>query len=100
MVFFFSHLFIVAPLELLHSWLLSSSQRGQFGQERYEKDDFQRQVRAKFMTLMDEDKVSSPSAVRTYTVLCTLEAFRQIVLKDVEVSLARRGCTPNIYFVR
>lgn len=32
--------------------------RGQFGQERYEKDDFQRQVRAKFMTLMDEDKAS------------------------------------------
>lgn len=32
-------------------------QRGQFGEERYEKEEFQRAVRATFLALMDEDKV-------------------------------------------
>lgn len=32
-------------------------ERGQFGEERYEKEDFQRQVRAKFDELMNESTV-------------------------------------------
>lgn len=32
-------------------------QRGQFGEERYEKEEFQRTVRATFLALMEEDKV-------------------------------------------
>ena len=32
-------------------------QRGQFGEERYEKEEFQKRVRATFLALMEEDKV-------------------------------------------
>ncbi|CAB1109888.1 unnamed protein product [Ectocarpus sp. CCAP 1310/34] len=32
--------------------------RGQFGEERYEKEEFQRTVRATFLALMEEDKAS------------------------------------------
>ncbi len=32
-------------------------QRGQFGEERYEKEEFQRTVRSTFLSLMEEDKV-------------------------------------------
>lgn len=34
-------------------------QRGQFGEERYEKKEFQRAVRATFLALMEEDKVGA-----------------------------------------
>lgn len=37
--------------------LMAVFQRGQFGEERYEKEEFQRTVRATFLALMEEDKV-------------------------------------------
>lgn len=36
---------------------VDETQRGQFGEERYEKAEFQRTVRATFLALMEEDKV-------------------------------------------
>lgn len=36
---------------------MTTPQRGHFGQERYEKEEFQRTVRATFLALMEEDKV-------------------------------------------
>lgn len=38
-------------------YLVLLPQRGQFGEERYEKAEFQRTVRATFLALMEEDKV-------------------------------------------
>lgn len=46
------------------SWLTVAFQRGQFGEERYEKEEFQRTVRATFLALMEEDKVF------LFTVFC------------------------------
>lgn len=50
------------PLSLVRGAFVSAeSQRGQFGEERYEKEEFQRKVRATFLALMEEDKVRGPT---------------------------------------
>lgn len=42
--------------------IVDNTQRGQFGEERYEKEEFQRTVRATFLALMEEDKVCVSSS--------------------------------------
>lgn len=63
------------------SWLTDVFQRGQFGEERYEKEEFQRTVRATFLALMEEDKVFFMSNICGVFVFCvSLEPCPFLVL--------------------
>jgi dTMP kinase len=56
----------------------AAAKRGNFGEERYEKIDFQLKVREKFMQLKQENDASGASAVPWHTVDAdqTIESIR------------------------
>lgn len=62
-------------------------QRGHFGEERYEKADFQRTVRSKFLALMKDDKASTvlngpliPETRSFSSERCLKPLFRTLIL--------------------
>jgi|TARA_B100000780_G_scaffold274079_1_gene238584 dTMP kinase len=64
-----------------------AKERGQFGEERYEKEEFQRTVRKRFQELMETENSKVPWCV--IDAARTIEEVEQDVHRHAEETIAR-----------
>lgn len=70
------------------------SQRGNFGEERYEKIDFQKKVREQFMLLKTEDQASAAVNWHVVNAAQSIEDVHSEIVGIVDGVLAQLGDKP------
>lgn len=70
-------------------------QRGNFGEERYEKVDFQKKVRDQFMKLKEEDEVAGTLPWHVVDATQTIEQVQAQIATIVDGVMASVGDKPS-----